>query len=100
MEPRAYRRNIFNHLIQVFKSDNNPTILFLFLAELNTAEFDKRDLDRLRGNDAEAELYLRLFIRSRQGDLEKAYTTMVHTYRYKALLKDLLHTFLCLQSTS
>ena len=51
------------------------------LDELDTAEFDERDLNKLRGNDAEAELYLRLFIRSRQGDLEKAYNTMVHTLK-------------------
>ena len=94
----SLQKNIFNHLIQVFKSDHNYNPVS-FLAELNTAEFDKRDLDRLRRNDAEAELYLRLFIRSRQGDLEKAYTTMVHTYGDKALLKDLLYTLLCLQST-
>ena len=47
------------------------------LGELKSTDFDDKDLKRLQTNDADGELYLRLFIRSRQGDLEKAYTTMV-----------------------
>ena len=50
------------------------------LAELDRTEFDERDLGKLRKNDAEGELWLRLFIRSRQGDLEKAYKTLVFIF--------------------
>ena len=53
------------------------SIINLISGELDLTEFDERDSAKLRRNDAEGELYLRLFIRSRQGDLEKAYKTMV-----------------------
>lgn len=57
--------------------------MFLFLsselAHLDRSQFVNEDLEKLHNDDPDSELYLRLFIRSRKGDLEKAYNTMVNT---------------------